>query len=136
MRTLRQLLIQQLRKDGQPHLRQRGVIILETLVAISVISTAVLAGLVAMSTASIATEKGSSNATAAWIEVSQTELIRVADYEDIGDSYESVNVPAGYTVENETSEYYPGVQSIQRVLITVSKGGEVIRQKEIIKVER
>ena len=121
--------------------RQRGVILIETLVGIAVISTTVLTGLMALSTASIASDQVSETSTASWIIVSQTEMIRTLPYVATGGSYQSVpadDIPAGFTVQNTTSAY-PGTggnPKIQVVTITVSKGGEVVLAKQITKVDR
>lgn len=69
---------------GRGGLKQRGVILLETLVGVAVISTTVLTGLVTLSTASIATDHVSEESTGGWISVSQIELIRTEAYVSTG----------------------------------------------------
>jgi hypothetical protein len=100
-------------------LRRRGVIMIETMVGIAVISTTVLMGLVALSTASIATQQVSEGSTAGWVIVSQAELIRTLPYVNTGGSYTSVAPPTGFAVANTTSAY-PGV----------------VEEKQFVKVRR
>ena len=121
--------------------KQSGVILLETLVGVAVISTTVLTGLVALSTASIASDQVSEGSTASWLIVSEMEIISTQDYvAALGtDMYQGLpvdDIPAGFTVENTSSSYPGGNSDIQVVTITVSKGGEVLKQKQIVKVNR
>jgi len=124
------------RNKSRDWLHQRGVILLETLVGVAVISTTVLTGLVALSTASIATDQVSGESTGGWIAVSQIELIRTEPYVATGGSYTDVTPPAGYTVQNTTSAYPGGNADIQIVTVTVSRGGDVVVEKQITKVRR
>ena len=122
-------------------LRRRGVIMIETVVGIAVISTTVLTGLFALSTASIASQQVSEGSTAGWITVSQVEMISTEPYvATIGTNvYPTPDISGSpdFTVQNETSAY-PGTANpnIQVVTITVSKGGEVVQEKQIVKVNR
>lgn len=117
-------------------LRQRGVILLETLVGIAVISTTVLAGLVALSTASIASQEVAENTQGSVAAVSQVELIRTLPYVATGGTYTSITPPAGYTVTNTTSAYPGGNADIQNVTVTVNFNGEVVQQQTFVKINR
>jgi Tfp pilus assembly protein PilV len=123
-------------REGRNWLSQRGVILLETLVGVAVISTTVLTGLVALSTASIATDQVAEESTGGWIAVSQIESVRTQPYVNTGGTYTSVATPAGYSVQNTTSAYPGGNADIQIVTVTVSKGGQQILQKQVTKVRR
>ncbi len=117
-------------------MRQGGVILLETLVGVAVISTTVLAGLVALSTASVASDQVQQDTKAAVVAVSQIELIRTLPYVAIGGSYASVTPPTGYTVANTTAAYPGGNSNIQNVTVTVSFGGQVVQEQTIVKINR
>ena len=117
-------------------LRQSGVILLETLVGISVISTTVLVGLVALSTASVASQEVSDNTQGAVLAVSQLELIKTLPYEPIGNSYTSITVPDGYAISNMTSSFPGGNANIQSVTVTVTFNGGVIQEQSIVKINR
>lgn len=117
-------------------MRQRGVLLLETLVGISVISTTVLAGLVALSTASVASKQVQEDTRGAVIAVSQIELIRTLPYVPTGGVYPSVTPPTGFTVTNSTAAYPGGNPSIQNVTIQVMSAGDVIQEQTIVKINR
>ncbi len=117
-------------------LRQGGVILIETLVGIAVISTTVLAGLVALSTASVASNEVSETTQGAVIAVSQIELIRTLPYVTTGSSYTSVTTPTGYAVSNTTSAYPGGNSSIQNVTVQVTYQGQVVQEKTFVKIDR
>lgn len=117
-------------------MRQRGVLLLETLVGIAVISTTVLSGLVALSTASVASQQVEEDTRAAVVAVSQIELIRTLPYVATGGTYTSVTPPAGYTVQNTTAAYPGGNPNIQNVTIQVLSGIEVVQEQTIVKINR
>lgn len=116
--------------------RQGGVILLETLVAISVISTVVLVGVTALSTASVASREVDEQTTAGIIAISQIEFIKTQPYVTTGGSYALVDAPDGYVVANTTSGYSGGDANIQKVTVTVTHLGEVIQQQSIVKINR
>jgi hypothetical protein len=112
------------------------VILLETLVAISVISTTVLAGLSALSTASVASSHVTEETNGAVIAISQIELIRTLPYVATGGSYALVATPPGIQVANTTAAYTGGNASIQNVTITVTVNGVVAQEQTIVKIDR
>lgn len=115
---------------------QGGVLLLETLVGIAVISTTVLAGLVALSTASVASQQVQEDTRSAVVAVSQIELIRTLPYQATGNSYATVTPPTGYAVSNTTAAYPGGNPNIQNVTVTVMNNGEVAQQQTIVKINR
>ena len=117
-------------------MRQSGVILLETLVGVAVISTTVLAGLVALSTASVASQQVEEDTRGAVVAVSQVELIRTLPYVATGGTYTSVTPPAGYTVTNTTATYPGGNPNIQNVTVQVTFNGEVVQEETIVKINR
>ena len=122
------------RKRGR--LRQSGLILLETLVGISVISTTVLASMMALSTASIASKQVAADTNGAVVAVSQVELIRTLPYVATGGSYTSITPPAGYAVTNTTVAYPGGDSNIQNVTVTVTVEGKVTQEQTIVKINR
>lgn len=117
-------------------LRQGGAILLETLVGIAVISTTVLAGLVALSTASVASQQVQEDTRGAVVVVSQIELIRTLPYVATGGTYASVTPPAGYTVQNSTAAYPGGNPNIQNVTVQVLSGGQLVKEQTVVKINR
>lgn len=124
------------RRKSRGRLRQSGVILLETLVGIAAISTTVLAGVVALSTASIASREVAEQTQGAVAAISQIELIRTLPYVATGGSYTSITPPAGYSVSNTTSAYPGGNANIQNVTVTVTFNGEVVQQQTVVKINR
>ncbi len=117
-------------------LRQRGVILLDTLVAISIISTVVLASMTALSTASVASRQVDEETTAGIIVISQIESIKTQPYVATGGSYALVDTPDGYVVSNTTTAYFGGDSNIQKVTVTVTHIGEVVQEQSIVKINR
>jgi len=117
-------------------LRQRGVILLDTLVAISIISTVVLASMTALSTASVALRQVDEETTAGIIVISQIESIKTQPYVATGGSYALVDTPDGYVVSNTTTAYFGGDSNIQKVTVTVTHIGEVVQEQSIVKINR
>ena len=122
------------RKRGR--LRQSGVILIETLVAISIISTTVLASMMALSTASIASKQVAEDTNGAVVAVSQIELIRTLPYVATGGTYTSIAPPAGYAIANITTAYPGGDSNIQNVTVTVTADGDVVQEQTIVKINR
>lgn len=128
--------VRQHKSRQRGRLRQGGVILIETLVGISVISTTVLASLMALSTASIASQQVADETQAAVAVVSQIELIRTLPYVTTGNSYTSITPPSGYTISNTTTAYPGGDSNIQNVTVTVQMGAKVVQEKTIVKINR
>ncbi len=123
-------------KRRRGKMRQSGVILLETLVGIAVISTTVLTGLVALSTASVTSQKVAEDTQGSVAAISQIELIRTLPYVATGGTYTSITPPTGYTVTNSTAAYPGGNADIQNVTVTVTFNGEVVQQQTIVKINR
>ncbi len=125
-----------MRNAARRNLRQSGVILLETLVGVAVISTTVLAALVALSTASVASQQVQDDTRGAVVAVSQIELIRTLPFVATPGTYTSVTPPAGYAVSNTTAAYPGGNANIQNVTVTVTFGGDVVQEQTIVKINR
>ncbi|MBI4307130.1 MAG: hypothetical protein HY678_12500 [Chloroflexi bacterium] len=117
-------------------MRQRGFIMVETVFAIAIIGTAVATAAGAMSVSAKVMERASVRTTAAWIAVSQAELIRDATYVATGGQYTLVPTPSGFTVSNATSAFPGGDAAIQNVTITVQRNGVTVLTSQIVKVDR
>ncbi len=117
-------------------MRQSGIILLETLVGIAVVSTTVLAGIVALSTASVASKEVEEDTQAAVAVISQVELIRTLPYVTTPGTYATITPPAGYTVTNTTAAYPGGNPNIQNVTVRVLYDGQVVQEQQITKINR
>ena len=115
---------------------QAGVILLEALIAISILGTAVTAGLLAISTSSIATQQTSISSTASWVATLQMESIQVAAYVMTPGQYTTVQSPTGFTVQNQTAAVPGGDNDVQLVTVTVTYDGKTIKQLSVVKVNQ
>lgn len=124
------------REMKRTRLRQSGIVMLEALIALMIISTTVVTGLLGVSTASRVTANTSAKTTAALATASQIELIRDSAYVTTGGQYSLITPPEGMTVSNETTSITGGNANIQAVTVRVSQGGETILETTIIKADK
>ncbi len=108
--------------------------LVESLVAISIVGTGILAAVVSLSTSSRATVEAREQATAAWVITSQVETIKAAPYVAEPGTYPTITPPEGYTVTNTTSTFEGGDGFIQDVTIEVFRHGELISTVEMVKL--
>jgi type II secretory pathway pseudopilin PulG len=109
---------------------------IETLVAIAILGTAVLAAVTSISTSTKVTGEASEKATAVWVAASQIDLVRASPFVLTPGTYPNVTAPPRYSVTNATSPYPGGDANIQLVTITVRKDGVVASSTSLIKVNR
>ena len=124
------------RSDGIRAGSQRGFVMIEMLLAVSIVGTAMLATVAAFSTASLTATYVDDATTGEWVATSQIELIKTAVYQLTPGTYASVSVPAGFSVSNATSDVTGGDVNIQIVTVIVSRGGESVYETSAMKVNR
>ena len=78
--------------------RQRGFMLVESLVAVTIVGTGILAAVTSLSTSSKATIEAREGATAAWVVTSQIELIKASPFVAVPGAYPTVTPPTGFTV--------------------------------------
>ena len=115
---------------------QRGFVMVEMLLAVAIVGTAMLATVAAFSTASRTAAYVDDATTGEWVATSQIELIKTAVYQLTPGTYASVAVPAGFAVSNATSDVTGGDVNIQIVTVVVSRGGETVFETSALKVNR
>ena len=115
---------------------QRGFLMIETMLAVAIVGTAMLAVVSAFSTASRVSSFVEDTATAEWLAISQIEVIRTAAFVLTPGTYPAVSAPAGFAVANTTSAITGGDENIQTVTVTVTKAGEVVYTTSTVKVSR
>ena len=125
---------QQMNADGAR--AQRGFVLIEMMLAVGIVGTAMLATVLAFSTASRTSDFVESATKGEWIATSQIELIKTATYVVTPGVYPSVTAPAGFAVSNFTSNVTGGDSNIQIVTVTVSEGGEPVYTTSALKVNR
>ncbi len=115
---------------------ERGFVMIEMMLAVGIVGTAMLAVVLAFSTASKKAEFIDDAATAQWVATSQMELVRVATYVTTPGTYTSVAAPAGFVVSNTTSAVAGGDSNIQLVTVTVTESGTTVFETSTLKVNR
>ena len=115
---------------------QRGSLLLDSLVAVSILSLVFTALLAGTSLAARSTSKAHEVSTGSWLSRSQIELVRDAAYLAPPMAYPVVSPHAGYTVENSNAPYPGGDPDIQLVTIRVLREGNLVLETEILKVNR
>ncbi|MEE8472426.1 MAG: hypothetical protein V3S82_04580 [Dehalococcoidia bacterium] len=109
---------------------------LETLIAVAIMGTAVVAFLSALSTASMSMGTVSESEVARNLAVSQLEQVRAAAFVPSPGSYSVIAPPAGYSISLDVLPVSGGDTNIQLIRTTVSVGGEAVVYVEDIKVNR
>jgi Tfp pilus assembly protein PilV len=124
------------RKTHQGFRSQRGIGLMETLVAVAVLGTAVVAFAVALSAGSIAVGDHDGEAIAQGLAQSQLEYAKSYAYSPGATTYPLVETPEGYSISVDVSAV-PGTDAdIQKITVTVSRAGEEIMQVQDYKVNR
>lgn len=117
-------------------LRQRGFMLVESLVAVSIVGTGILAAVSSLSTSSKATLEAREGATAAWLGTSQVELIKASPFVAVPGTYPTVTPPPGFTIQNTTTAFPGGDGFIQDVTIQIFNDGEVASTINMVKIDR
>ncbi len=119
-----------------PGRNARGFLLLESVFALAITATAGMAALGLISVSAMGSRSALDRTTASVLATSQAEEIRAAAFQPTPSQYPAIPAQNGFTVANETSPFTGGDEFIQNVLITVSKGGEVVLALEMVKVDR
>ena len=115
---------------------QRGVVLVEALVAIAIMGSATTATLTSLSSGAMTTSRTALRGTADWLATSEANLIQEAPFQATPGTYTNIAPPTDYVVSNVTSPVVGGDAQIQTVTITISYQGEVLLTTEILKVDR
>ena len=115
---------------------QRGFVMIEMMLAVAIVGTAMLAAVAAFSTASRTATYVDDATTGEWVATSQIELIKTAAYQLTPGTYASVPVPTGFAVSNATSNVSGGDVNIQIVTVIVTHGGQSVYETSAMKVNR
>ena len=115
---------------------ERGVTLVETLVAVAVLASALVVFLAGLSTGSLSTAQSDRLSTAHEIARSQVELTKAAVYSAPPYSYPTVTPPATYGVIAAASTISGGDADIERIMVTVTKDGVAVFSLEGFKANR
>ena len=117
---------------------QVGVGLVETLIAVAILSVTLVTLLAAISTGSKGVAITEERITAENLARSELEYVKSEPYRAAPTPYPTVTPPAGYTVSAEaTSISEAGLDSsIQKITVTVTRGGVTLLTVEDYKVNR
>jgi type II secretory pathway pseudopilin PulG len=110
--------------------------LVETLVAVAILGTSVVAFVTALSAGSIAVGEHDSEALAQGLAQSQLEYTKSYTYDPGATTYPLVAVPEGYILSVGVSDVPNTDTDIQKITVTVNHDGEEIIQVEDYKVNR
>jgi type II secretory pathway pseudopilin PulG len=115
---------------------QRGLGLVETLVAVAILGTSVVAFVVALSAGSIAVGEQDEEVVAQSLVRTQLEYTKGYPYDSEATTYPVVDLPEGYAISVGVTAV-PGTDAdIQKITVTVSRESENIITVEDYKVNR
>ena len=115
---------------------ERGLGLVETLVAVAILGTSVVAFVVALSTGSIAVGKQGEEVVAQGLAQAQLEDTKSQAYDTEASTYPTIESPDGYTVSVVVSAVPNADADIQKITVDILHGGESIITVEDYKVNR
>lgn len=116
---------------------EKGVSLVEVLVALAITGSAVVMFLSSLSTGSKAVGSIYEKTAAEDVARSQLEYTKSQDYAAAPASYDNIaSLPPGFTVSTEASAIADRDNNIQRITVTVYHNGEPVLVKEDYKVNR
>ena len=115
---------------------QRGLGLVETLVAVALLGTSVVAFVVALSAGSIAVGKQAEEVVAQGLAQTQLEHTKSQAYNAEASTYPTITSPAGYSVSVAVSAVPNTDDDIQKITVDILHGGESIIVVEDYKVNR
>lgn len=110
--------------------------LVETLVAVAILVTALVVFMGGLSAGSLATTHGERMSTAHELARSQMETTKAEPYNAAPYGYPPVAAPAGYSVTADASAIAGGGPEIQLITVEVSRDGAVLYTLEGYKVDR
>jgi len=123
---------------------QRGLGLVESLVAVAILGVAVVAFVMALSAGTVAVGECNQQVVAQSLARTQLEYIKPQDYIPTADydpdnpdvSYNTVDSPEGYDISVEVDSIPDTDTNIQKIAVTISLGDEDILTVEDYKVNR
>jgi type II secretory pathway pseudopilin PulG len=115
---------------------QRGLGLVETLVAVAVLGTSVVAFVVALSAGSIAVGKQDEEVVAQSLVQTQLEYTKSYDYDAEATTYPTVDTPENYTISVGVAPIPDTDDDIQKITVTIYRESENTMTVEDYKVNR
>jgi len=115
---------------------ERGLGLVESLVATAILGTAVIAFVLVLSSGSLAVREQEHQFVSQSLAQTQLEYIKGYPYNPEATNYPTVDVPEGYAVSVEVTSIPDTDTDIQKITVTVSRDGEEMLGIENFKVNR
>jgi type II secretory pathway pseudopilin PulG len=115
---------------------QNGIGLVETLVAVAILGTSVVAFAIALSAGSIAVGEHDGQAITQGLAQSQLEYTKSYAYSTGATTYPLLAAPEGYSISVGISAVPDTDADIQKITVTVNRGDEEIIKVEDYKVNR
>jgi Tfp pilus assembly protein PilV len=115
---------------------ERGIALVEALVAIALLGGGVLTMILAMSGGALAVRENDVEVTAQSLARTQMEYVKNCPYDPGATSYPAVEAPSGYSISVDVTPVPDTDPSIQKVTASISRDGAVIMTIEDYKVDR
>jgi prepilin-type N-terminal cleavage/methylation domain-containing protein len=115
---------------------ERGVTLVETLIAVAVLGVAIVVFVAGLSTGTISTSKIDRLATAHELARSQMESTKNEPYVAAPHTYPSVSAPSGLSVSSQATSIPLGDAGVQMITVEVSDASGVVYTLEGYKVDR
>lgn len=119
-----------------PRVHEGGFTLVETLVAVAIMGTAVVALLAALSTGSIAVTVVEEKVTANGVARSQLEYTQSLLFQVAPTTYATITPAQGYSVTAQAFPIAGADTDIQKVVVTVYHGGASVLAAESYKMNR
>ena len=115
---------------------EKGVTLVESLVAIGILGGGVMTLILAMSGGALAIQENDQQAVAQSLARTQIEYIKNYPFDKNATTYPSVSTPEGYGISVEVKEPTDGDNNIQKITAIITRGSAVILTAEDYKVDR
>ena len=115
---------------------QKGLGLVETLIAVALLGTSVVAFVVSLSTGVMAANEHGQETVAQRLAQTQVEYTKSYPYNPSASTYPAVAAPAGYTVSVGVGSVPGADTNIQKITVTISKGSANIFMVSDYKVNR
>jgi type II secretory pathway pseudopilin PulG len=103
---------------------ERGTLLMETLIAVSVFTLLGAAVMTSMSATGRAAQSIDENATSENLARNQIETVLAAAYQDPPHTFATITPPAGYAVTAQAVELVSGETNIAKIIVSVTRNGE------------
>jgi len=115
---------------------QKGIGLVETLVAIAILGVTAVTFMTALSAGSVSVNTLKQQATGQELARTQMETIKASSYDVTGDSYTAIAAPDGYDINIETDSNIYSDTDIQTITVEVNYDNQTVTKLENFKVNR